>query len=141
MSMDDFGAPTINYGGQTIGLDQAAPDIEVEQAPRPKLPKGAMWNADGTVMLPLRHPVKQESSGPGGNVESHIRVLQFSPLTGADVMRAQAAKGGMGGSMNGLIQASTGLVGFIGEDVLKRMDARDYLAAAAIVGVFTDPGQ
>ena len=68
-------------------------------------------------------------------------MLTFFPLFGADVMRAQAAKGGMAASMNELIQASTRLFGPIGEDVLKRMDARDYLAAAAIVGVFTDPGQ
>ncbi|GBQ19930.1 hypothetical protein AA12717_0399 [Gluconacetobacter sacchari DSM 12717] len=141
MNMDDFGAPTINYGAQAIGLDQPAADIEVQQDQRPKLPKGAAWNPDGNVVLSLRHPVTLTATGPGGDVGSVISTLSFSPLTGADVMRAQAAKGGMAGSMNGLIQASTGLVGFIGEDVLKRLDARDYLAAAAIVGVFTDPGQ
>lgn len=141
MNMDDFGGPTINYGGQMIGSDQGAAGIEVEQDSRPKLPKGAAWNSDGTVVLSLRYPVTQIATGPGGDVGSVIGTLSFSPLTGADIMRAQAAKGGMAGSMNGLIQASTGLVGFIGEDVLKRLDARDYLAAAAIVGVFTDPGQ
>jgi hypothetical protein len=140
--MSKHDAPMVSFEDGIVagGLGLPTSPIVDEDA-RPKLPKGARWQDDGTVLLGLRYPVRQVSTGPAGDVETTTDVLALHPLTGADIMRAQASKGGVTGSMGVLIQASTRMFGPIGEDFLKRMDARDYVALTMVVEGFTDPGR
>lgn len=143
MNKHDFDAPMISHGGAHGafgGVDVSKPAADMADA-QPDLPRRAAWLDDGTVRLDLRKAIAQKSTGPAGDIEVVVDHVILHPLTGVDVMRAQASKGGIAGSMNTLIQTSARQFGPIGEDLLRRMDARDYLALATIVGVFTDPGR
>lgn len=142
-------APTVSHtstdalrGMQgTVIIDEAAfHDGSAADEERPKLPKGAVWQDDGTVRLTLRDPVAQVIQEQGGHDTEHkVTNVVFRPLTGAAMLRIQSAKDD-GKRALIMMQESSRLPGFTGEDIFRRMDARDFVASTLIASIFTNPG-
>lgn len=147
--MSKHEAPTVSHtatdalhGKQgTVIIDEAAfHDGGAADEDRPALPKGAVWQDDGTVRLTLRDPVAQVIQEQGGHDTEHkVTNVVFRPLTGAAMLRIQSAKDD-GKRALVMMQESSRLTGFTGEDIFKRMDARDFVASTMIASIFTNPG-
>ena len=139
--MNKHEAPTVTHLSSTTALhsSRASDARENEEDVLPKLPKGAVWQLGGTVLLTLRKPVVQAVNGSAGAEDVTIREVVFHPLTGAQMLRIQAAKDD---AQRGLVmmQESAQLTGFTGENVFKGMDARDFVASTVIAAIFTNPG-
>lgn len=139
--MSKHEAPTVTQLSSTTALhsDLVSGAQENQQLVQPKLPKGAVWQEDGTVRLTLRKPVVQAVDGSTGAQELSIGDVVFHPLTGAQMLRIQGAKDD---AQRGLVmmQESARLMGFVGENVFKNMDARDFVASTVIAAIFTNPG-
>lgn len=140
--MSDTDIPTVSYGttGSAVASLTPADTAAITQDDQPKLPKNAVWQADGSVLLTLRQPVVQkgfdQSNAPTTNT---VSTVSFRPFTGAAMLRIQAQKNE---AQKGLVmmQESSGLTGPVGEDVFRKMDARDFVSSTVIASLFTDPG-
>ena len=124
--------PTITHG------DAPPP---AEDAERTKgLPPRCTWQDDGSVRLILLDPVEQTfAEGAGTRVEPPTE-LHLRPLRGGDMLDAMEV-GGRAAISRFLMPRSTGLTGPVGEDLLRRLDARDFVAASLVVEVFTNSGR
>ena len=133
------GAPLptpLPVASETFGAETGGDEADTN----PKLPKNAVWQPDGTVLLTLRKPVVQNATDQGGAAVEHlVREIPFHPLTGAAMLRIQAQKDDGQRAMV-MMQESSGLFGPVGADVFKRMDARDFVASMVIASIFTNPG-
>ena len=146
--MSKHEAPLVSHEDNSFlrdHMDQEVTDTSLEteledEEELPALPKRAKWQPDGTVLLTLRKSVVQTTEVPGGgHSEQTVSTLTFHPLTGAAMLRIQAVKGD-GPRALMMMKESTKMGGFVGEAILKRLDARDYVAATVISSIFTNPG-
>ncbi|MFT8834336.1 MAG: hypothetical protein ABF883_03000 [Acetobacter sp.] len=146
--MSKHEAPSVtHHSGTPIQQADAAPGpapafdgMQNDDEDKPKLPKGAVWREDGTVLLTLRKPVPQSIETPGeGPTERKVTSVVFQPMTGAAMLRIQACKDDAQRGLT-MMKESSGLVGFTGDGIFKRMDARDFVASTVIASIFTNPG-
>ncbi|MCP9320103.1 hypothetical protein KBX73_10035 [Acetobacter persici] len=143
MSDTNPDTPTVSYGTSSdpvVTLSVPADASAAVQDDKPTLPKNAAWQADGSVLLTLRQPVVQNGFDQTGSATtSTVTAVSFRPFTGAAMLRIQAQKND---AQRGLVmmQESSGLTGPVGEDVFRKMDARDFIACTVIASLFTDPG-
>lgn len=115
-----------------VSLDDGVPDDA-------KLPKHAIPREDGTIELPLLHPVTMKFKKSGQVREETTARLVFHALTGAD-MRVITAKPAEK-ILSTAIARSTRTVEMKIDAIYDRMDARDVNAAERCVMHFMDGGR
>jgi len=123
----------------TIGAIGAPSAEKPEKDHREKLPHGARWQDDGSVVLDLFKPVTQRFGDAETEREETTRTLHLQPLTGGDMIDAMGHKGASAATF--LLARSGGLSGAVGEQLIRRLDARDFVRATTVIGVFTGNGQ
>ncbi|EHH67562.1 hypothetical protein [Gluconobacter morbifer] len=106
---------------------------------RPKLPEGCSWQNDGSVLMVLGKSVPFTESSSAGERQSAVSELVFRDLSAGDMIDMSEYRT-PGERTLFLMCASTGRVGPAGEALLRKMSARDYLKAGAIINVFTSAG-
>lgn len=115
-----------------VSLDGDIPDDA-------KLPKHAIPRADGTIELPLLHPVTLKFKKGGTVREETTERLVFHPLTGGD-MRVITAKPPEKMTSTAIAR-STRTAEMKIDAIYDRMDARDVNAAERCVMHFMDGGR
>jgi hypothetical protein len=125
-------APAAELEPGVISLDDDVPDDM-------KLPKHAIPRADGTIELPLLHPVTMKFKKGGTVREETTERLVFHRLTGGD-MRVITAKP-QEKIVSTAMARSTRMVEMKMDAIYDRMDARDVDAAGRCVMHFMDGGR
>lgn len=115
-----------------VSLDDDVPDDA-------KLPKHAIPRADGTIELPLLHPVTLKFKKGGSVREETTERLVFHALTGGD-MRVISSKPA-DKITSTAIARSTRMAEMKLDAIYDRMDARDVNAAERCVMHFMDGGR
>ncbi|KXV50570.1 hypothetical protein AD945_01655 [Gluconobacter albidus] len=106
---------------------------------RPNLPSGCSWLEDGSVLMLLGRPVSFSETSGGGTRTVDISDLVFQELTAGDLIDSSEYRTG-GTRTLFLLCASTDRRGPAGENLLRRMAARDYQKAVKILDVFMSDG-
>lgn len=105
------------------------------------LPAHAQRQADGTIILPLRHPVTLRYRRPNSDAvrEEGVEQLHFHRLTGADMRAISAA------SQEAMAAVAIARSVRIAEGkfnaIYDRMDAADVTAASLVIGHFLGGGR
>ncbi|MFG1466824.1 hypothetical protein V5F77_28885 [Xanthobacter sp. DSM 24535] len=123
----------------TLDLDPATvvdEDADLGEA----LPKRAVQNGDGTITLPLRHPVtlRVRSTQGGERTEEH-KALTFHRLLGADLRAITSAATASQPVV--LLARSARIREAIMNVVYDKMDGADIADATAVVAHFFDDGR
>jgi hypothetical protein len=121
----------------------AAEDIVDESqvvAAGPRLPKGAVRNADGTVTLTLQFPVEQQSkrASDAAPTTTQYDTLTMRRLKGRDLTRIAEARNGTGGMVG--VALSAGIPEILFARLWDKMDAVDITAAAEVLQYFLGNG-
>ena len=103
------------------------------------LPKGAVENADGSVLLTLSKAVTLAGRNESGPNQVDVQELTFNDLTAGDLIDSGSRKNGSERTLY-LVAASTGHTGPAGERILRALSVRDYMKATKIVDLFTNDG-
>jgi|GEM_PF-2948029 len=115
-------------------------DHPVEVDTRPTLPDGARWNADGTITITLDEPHILQTV-EGGNAEAkRTEVITLRPLKSGDVIDMMDIHG-PGARTFFLVTRSSGLVGPVGEQILRGLSIDDWATVSQSVEVFTKRGR
>jgi hypothetical protein len=125
-------APTAELEPGVVSLDGDIPDDM-------KLPKHATPRADGTIELPLLHPVTLKFKKGGQVREETTERLVFHALTGGD-MRVISSKPAEKITSTAIAR-STRMAEAKMDAIYDRMDARDVNAAERCVMHFMDGGR
>ncbi len=126
--------------GEMPGAEKASDAVTIEDAAASPLPKRAMLQDDGTVVLPLLYPVTLTWKPPGNAPakEDRFDTLTMRRLTGRDMTLLGNASRGDSAMVS--ISLSSGIKQHIFRHVFDRMDAADITAAAEVVSYFLSSG-
>ncbi len=115
--------------------------VPEEGSDEAKLPKHAVMQEDGSVILPLRFPValKYTSHAGGSPKEELYEQLHMKRLTGADMRAVSSAADGKRAVV--AIARSCGIREGIMAVLYDKMDGADALAAGEVLGFFLNSGR
>lgn len=104
------------------------------------LPARAVTNPDGSITLPLRHPVTLQIKSSTGGVRSETYAkLTFNRLVGGDIRAIQSASKESQGAV--LLARSARIREAVMAVIFDRMDAADIVDAGKIVDTFLGGGR
>jgi hypothetical protein len=134
----DFGVEIVDLADEAQAVAPAP--VLADDGAEP-LPAGAELQADGSVILRLRHPVTIKYRQPGAQAvqEDVFEDMHFHRLTGAD-MRAMA-QAAADDRIVLLIAKSSRTRPQLMHLLYDRMDAADVTAASLVVGFFLGSGR
>jgi len=104
------------------------------------LPARAVTNPDGSITLPLRHPVTLQIKSSTGGVRSETYAkLTFNRLVGGDIRAIQSASKESQGAV--LLARSARIREAVMAVIFDRLDAADIVDAGKIVDTFLGGGR
>jgi len=126
--------------GEMPGADKPSDAVTIEDDAANPLPKRAVLQDDGTVVLPLLYPVTLSWKLPGNAAPTldSFNTFTMRRLNGRDMKALTGAP--RGDSTMVSISLSSGIKQHIFKHVFDRMDAADIQAAAEVVNYFLTSG-
>lgn len=135
----DEAKTTVAGGADTVDLDPA-PVVDEDADLGEALPKRAVANPDGTITLPLRHPVTlRVRSSQGGERTEEYKALTFNRLVGADLRAITSAAPASQPVV--LLARSARIREAVMNVLFDKMDGADIADATGVVTHFFDGGQ
>lgn len=123
-------------------VEEAGPSVVVDEDAdiAGGLPPRAVTNADGSITLPLRHPVTLQIKSATGGVRSETYdKLTFNRLVGGDIRAIQSASKESQGAV--VLARSARIREAVMAVLFDKMDAADIVDAGKIVDTFLGGGR
>lgn len=124
----------------TAEHSHAPSGVDTHIKARPELPEGAVYQADGSVLVPLEYPVTQRRVVSGAEQSDVVSSVIMHRIKGR-AMTAILDMEGDGSQTRAMIEASLQKTGPVADALLDELDAEDYLKLTKVAAVFFGSGK
>ena len=118
----------------------AASGADTHIKARPALPEGAVYQADGSVFVPLEYPVTQRRLVSGAEQSDTVSSVVMHRIKGR-AMTSILDMEGNGSQTRAMIEACLQMTGPVADALLDEVDAEDYLKLTTVASVFFGSGK